>query len=116
MGIQANDAFYAEALRRSAAWNHHWRRVLGTREARAQVRKADFVAKTLIFHGALVIDGAIYLPGHWPDRPPRLKKLKRTPFGLPTVPAEYLGLKLSLEAKANNHGSNGDTATQRTDA
>jgi hypothetical protein len=91
MGIKANDAFFAEALRRSSDWHHHWRWELG-RDATQVVRKADWVTKTLVFHGALVIEGEIYLPGHWPNQPPKPKKLKSTPFGAPTIPPEYLGL------------------------
>jgi hypothetical protein len=103
MGITANDAFYAEVLKRSYGWHHHWRWALGAREANDVAKRADWVARTLIFNGALVIEGSIYLPGLWPNLPPRPKKLLKTPFGVATVPPEYLGLKRSPGATADGN-------------
>jgi len=45
----------------------------------------------LAFSGTLV-DGQVYLPGCWAIHAPKPGLLKKTAFGTPTVPLEFLGL------------------------
>ena len=90
MGFNADPAFYAEARKRSNEWHGRLARIFGNREMHALCRQSDWTTQLLVFHGALVIDGLIYLPGFWPDRPLEPKRLRSTPLGSPTVPVNHL--------------------------
>jgi hypothetical protein len=93
IGFQSTPVFYSEAEKQSSIWHGMLHRVFGNRKKSELARTADWKDRLLIFHGTLVINGMIYLPGCWPVHFPSKFKLKRTPFGTTTVPAEYLGLK-----------------------
>jgi hypothetical protein len=96
MGFRPNSAFYAEVSRRSREWHRRLCRLLDNSGYRRLERQSDWQTKMLVLHGALAVDGAIYLPGHWPNQPPRLTKLKKTPFGKTTVPLDFLGVNVGL--------------------
>ena len=93
MGFQTNGAFYAEVLKRSREWHRRLCRLLDTPGYRRLERQSDWQAKILVLHGALAMNGAILLPGHWPNE--RRKSTRGVPEWSKdfTVPPEILGLK-----------------------
>jgi hypothetical protein len=93
MGFEANSAFYAEVSKRSREWHRRLCLLLDNPGYKRLERQSDWQTKMLVLHGALAVNGALYLPGHFPNQPLNLKKLEKTPFGKATVPPEYLGLK-----------------------
>jgi hypothetical protein len=67
MGRRADDAFYAEVRRRSSQWHRTLARCFGTRNKAEAVRHADLATRMLVFTGTLVVNGAIFTPGCWPN-------------------------------------------------
>jgi len=86
-------AFFAEAEKRSGEWHGCLYRLLGNRGKRDLAGQADWPTRMLVFNGTLAVGNRLYLPGRWPNRPVTVKRLGTSPFGTPTVPPEYLGLK-----------------------
>ena len=86
-------AFYAEADRRSCQWHGTLCRELTSQGKKELAVAADWPTRMLVFHGTLVVDGEIYVPGRWPTHQVKASKLRKGPFGARTVPPEYLGLK-----------------------
>lgn len=97
MGLRADPAFYEEVEKRCGEWHGHLNRLLGGPGRKEMARQADWATRMLVFNGTLVVDGLIYVPGCWPNRPLK-KKLKMSPFGSPTVLPEYLGLCCTCKA------------------
>ncbi len=92
IGFQDNGAFYCEAMRRSREWHRRLSRLLGNSRHRRLVRQSDWQTKILALHGALVVKGIIYLPGHWPNQDPNDTEAKPEGCEGPSVPPEFLGL------------------------
>jgi hypothetical protein len=92
VGVQADDLFYSEVLRLSGWWHRDMARLLSHSGVKKLAMKADWATKLLVFDGTLIVNGQIFLSGFWPNRQLRLKRLRKTPFGKPTVPPEYIGL------------------------
>jgi hypothetical protein len=101
MGLRADPAFYEEVERRCGEWHGHINRILGGPRRKELARQADWATRMLVLNGTLVVDGAIYVPGCWPNHPLKKTKLKLSPFGLPTVPPEYLGLQGKSSSMTN---------------
>lgn len=90
----ATPAFYEAAQQAQARWCILLNRTLGCGNVRRLRRASDPATLCLAFFGTLLVDGRAYLPQCWPIHAPKLGRLKRTPFGSPTVPPEFLGLSL----------------------
>ena len=91
-------AFYEEVRKWQGQWCTLLKRSLGCGNVRRARRASDAAAITLVYSGVLVIGPEAYLPGCWPIHRPGPRRLKRTPFGTPTVPLSYLGLELPSAA------------------
>jgi len=88
----ATHAFYMAVRTCQAEWCTLLNRTLGCGNVRRARRATDEATVTLVYSGTLVVDGKIYMPGCWPIHDPKPWLLKKTPFGTPTVPVEFLGL------------------------
>jgi hypothetical protein len=88
----ATPAFYEAAKQAQAQWCILLNRTLGCGNIRRLRRAADPATLCLAFSGTLLIDGQVYLPRCWPIHAPNPGRLKKTPFGGPAVPPEFLGL------------------------
>jgi hypothetical protein len=108
MGFEANGAFYAEVSRRSREWHRRLCLLLDNPGYRRLERHSDWQTKMLALHGALAVDGAIHLPGCWPNQPPRLNKLLKTPFGAASVSSAFLALKSGIPLTVTPRASNAD--------
>ena len=82
----ATPAFYEAVKRRLGQWCTLLNRTLGCGNVRRLRRAADEATVSLVYSGTLVVDGRLYLPGCWPNHPPKPGRLEKTPFLSPTVP------------------------------
>ncbi len=89
----SSPAFLVEARKRADEWHGKLQHFLG-KDKKTLSRDADLTTRLLAYSGALLIDRECYIAGCWPGDHPSKRALSRTPFGRPTVPAEFLGLIL----------------------
>lgn len=88
-------SFYREARRRRDEWLRYLSRTWGKQALDDFAQSQSWKNRMLIVNGTLAVGGSFYLPGLWPGRPLTGTKLDHAPFGLSTVPAEYLGLRVA---------------------
>lgn len=86
----ATAEFYAKADQVKGAWCTLLKRTLGCGNVRRLRRASDQETWCLVLFGTLIEGRQLYLPGLWPNQPPRTKYLMRTPFQSRTVPPSFL--------------------------
>lgn len=98
----ATHGFYEAVTRCQGQWCILLNRALKCGNVRRAIRDADDATIALVYRGALVADGQLYLPGCWPIHAPKPGRLKKTPFQCSTVPPDFLGLIDSQDALFSN--------------
>lgn len=86
-------------------WRHWLKFALGDDRHQELKAIADLSTNMMVYHGILVVEGRIYVPGLWPGDKVTDHKLARTPFESPTVPLEYLSLWIS--SRCSTRGDQG---------
>lgn len=88
----ANRDFYEAASRYQAQWCTLLNRSFGCGNVRRLRWSSDAATVSLALSGTFLADGQVHLPGCWPIHTPKSSYLKKTPFGSPAVPSEFLDL------------------------